>query len=324
MEKRRNDYDVTDSVKTTDPDAVEAEVRRIYLAWYQKPGADSLHQPFENFAALYRGEHPDYHACDTGYHDMQHVLDVTLAMTRLLDGYQRVGREKLDERLFRLGIILALYHDVGYLRHRKDTRHQQGTEYTLTHVSRGGHFLRNYLPHIGMADLAPIAARLVHYTGFEIPVEKIRLPDSSFKALGNLLGTADILGQMSDRCYLEKCHERLYPEFVAGGIAVRDNGSGEKQVVFESGADLVLKTPGFYQHAEDRLDNVLCSAHRYAEKHFEGKNLYVEAVENTVNYARTLTTSEDMARLRRLVPESQAEGPGSQAADKAPAKPESR
>lgn len=306
MQKRRNDYDVTDSVKTTDPDAVALEVRRIYLEWYQKPGADSLHQPFENLAVLYRGEHPDYHACDTGYHDMQHVLDVTLAMTRLLDGYQRANG-RLDERLFRLGVILALYHDVGYLRHRKDTRHQQGAEYTLTHVSRGGVYLRNYLPRIGMADLAPIAARLVHFTGFEIPVDKIRLPvDPIFKIIGNLLGTADILGQMSDRCYLEKCHERLYPEFVAGGIAVRDNGSGEKQVVFESGADLVLKTPGFYRHAEDRLDNILCSAHRYAEKHFEGKNLYVEAVENTVNYARTLTKSEDMARLRRLAPETPA------------------
>lgn len=305
MEKRRNDYDVTDSVKTTDPDAVAAEVRRIYLDWYEKPGADSLNQPFENFAALYRGEHPDYHACDTGYHDMQHVLDVTLAMTRLLDGYQRAGG-RLDERLFRLGIILALYHDVGYIRSRKDTRHQQGAEYTLTHVSRGGLYLRNYLPRIGMADLAPIAARLVHYTGFEVPVDKIRLPDPIFKVIGNLLGTADILGQMADRCYLEKCHERLFPEFVAGGIAVRTNGAGEKQVVFESGADLVLKTPGFYQHAEHRLDNVLGAVHRYAEKHFEGNNLYVEAVEKNVNYARKLTKCDDMSRLRRLAPETTA------------------
>ena len=310
MAKRRNDYDVADAVKTTDPDAVEAEVRRIYRSWYGKPGAASLHQPFDNFAALYRGEHPDYHGCDTGYHDMQHVLDVTLAMTRLLDGYQRASPKPLDERLFRLGIILALYHDVGYLRSRKDTRHKQGAEYTLTHVSRGGHYLRNYLPRIGMADLAPIAARLVHFTGFEMPVGKIKLPaDPVYKAIGNLLGTADILGQMSDRCYLEKCHERLYPEFVAGGIAVRDNGSGQKQVMFESGADLVLKTPGFYQHAEDRLENVLDAFHHYAEKHFEGKNLYVEAVENTINYARTLTKAEDMKRLRRLAPETSAADP---------------
>ena len=314
MQKRRNDYDVTDRVKTTDPDAVSAEVRRIYAEWYQEADAGSLVRPFKDFAALYRGEHPNYHASDTGYHDMQHVLDVTLAMARLLDGYQRVGREPLDERMFRLGIILALYHDSGYIRHRKDTRRKQGAEYTLTHVSRSGRYLRSYLPQLGMPDLAPIAERLVHYTGFEVPVHKIVLPDPVFKVIGNLLGTADILGQMSDRCYLEKCLARLYPEFVAGGIAVRDNGSGEKQVVFESGADLVLKTPGFYRHAEDRLENVLGSAHRYAEKHFDGKNLYVEAVENSVNYARTLTKSDDMERLRRLAPETK---------DAAPLKPDS-
>jgi len=314
VKNRRNEYDVTDSIKTTDPDAVSEEARRIYAEWYEAPGAGNLVRPFQDFAALYRGENPNYFACDTGYHDMQHVLDVTLAMVRLLDGYQRVGREPLDERIFRLGIILALYHDSGYIRHRKDTRHQQGAEYTLTHVSRGGLYLRNYLPQLGMADLAPIAERLVHYTGFEVPVHKIRLPDPIFKVIGNLLGTADILGQMSDRCYLEKCHERLYPEFVAGGIAVRDNGSGEKHVVFESGADLVMKTPGFFRHAEDRLDNTLDAAHRYAEKHFEGKNLYIEAVENTVGYARTLTKSEDMARLRRLAPET---------ANAEPVKPES-
>ena len=34
--------------------------------------------------------------------------------------------------------MLALYHDCGYIRHRKDTRHSNGAEYTKVHVSRGG------------------------------------------------------------------------------------------------------------------------------------------------------------------------------------------
>ena len=38
--------------------------------------------------------------------------------------------------------------------------------------------------------------------------------------LGHLLGTADMIAQMADRCYLEKCRDRLYPEFVLGGVAV--------------------------------------------------------------------------------------------------------
>jgi hypothetical protein len=47
-------------------------------------------------------------------------------MARLLHGYQRAGREPLDARLFTLGVILALYHDCGYIRHRNDSRHANG------------------------------------------------------------------------------------------------------------------------------------------------------------------------------------------------------
>ncbi|CAN0263701.1 unnamed protein product, partial [Phaeothamnion confervicola] len=243
-----------------------------------------------------------YYPCDTGYHDTQHVLDVTLAMARLLHGYQRAGREPLEARLFSLGIILALYHDCGYIRRRNDTRHENGAEYTLTHVSRGARYLRDYLPQIGMADLAKVGARVLHFTGYEIPIEKIRLPQPIFRVIGNLLGTADILGQMADRCYLEKCYDRLFPEFVLGGIARRRNGSGDEQVIFASATDLISKTPDFYATAAHRLDAVLESAYRYAEPHFGGRNYYVEAVEQNITYARKVGVEGD-TQLRRQPPQ---------------------
>ena len=109
MVERRNDFDVTNSVRTTDVASVAAEIRGIYVDLYSKTCAGKLEQPFHDFEALYSGEFPGFRACDTGYHDIQHVLDVTLAMARLLDGYKRVGREPLDERTFRLGVVLALY-----------------------------------------------------------------------------------------------------------------------------------------------------------------------------------------------------------------------
>ena len=302
MKKRRSDYDVTDSVQTTSPEAVTVEVRRIYVDLYGKAGVGQLDQPFKDFATLYRGQNPDFHGCDTSYHDIQHVLDVTLAMARLLHGYQHFARVPLDERLFRFGVILALYHDSGYIRHRNDKRHENGAEYTLTHVTRSGRLLRSYLPKLDMADLAPIAARVVHYTGFEVPIDKIKVPQPIFAVIGNLLGSADILGQMADRCYLEKCYERLFPEFVLGGIATRKNERGEKVVVFESGADLIFKTPVFFEHAARRLDGDLEAVHRYVEHHFGGKNVYLEAIQNTVNYARKLVEHADIEKLRRQPP----------------------
>ena len=86
---RRNEYDVTDRVKTTDSGDVAAAVCRIYRDLYQRADAGNLVQAFEDLTRLYRGEHPDYYGCDTSYHDIQHVLDVTLAMARLTDGFVR-------------------------------------------------------------------------------------------------------------------------------------------------------------------------------------------------------------------------------------------
>ncbi len=305
-DKRRSDYDVTDSIKTTEAAAVASEVRRIYLDLFQKAEVATLDRSFADFTALYAGEHPDYHACDTGYHDTQHVLDVTLAMARLLHGYKRVGREPLDARLFSLGVVVAMFHDCGYIRNRRDSRHAHGAEYTLTHVSRGARYLRRYLPQLGMADLAPVAARIIHFTGYEVPIAKIRVPRPVFRVIGNLLGTADILGQMADRCYLEKCYDRLFPEFVLGGVARRRNGGGAEEIIFASATDLIAKTPNFYETAAHRLDGLLEASYRYAEPHFGGRNYYVEAVEQNINYARELGARTEKPQLRRRPPRAAA------------------
>src|SRR2546423_15547235 len=137
---RRNDHDVTDSVRTTDPETVSAEVIRIFKALYQDAPAPELERAFADAAALYRGEHAEYCACDTEYHDIQHVLDVTLAMARLMDGYERSRRDAephLQREIFIIGVLAALFHDFGYLRRRHDRRHRYGAVYTLHAVSHG-------------------------------------------------------------------------------------------------------------------------------------------------------------------------------------------
>jgi hypothetical protein len=302
MNFRRSDFDVTNRINTTDPVCVKLEVDRIFRSLYARPRAVTLNRAFDDMVRLYRGEFPGYAKCDTGYHDLQHVLEVTLAMTRLLDGYER-GRGEgrhIPERLFELGVICALYHDIGYIRRLGDTRHRNGAEYTRTHVSRGARFLREYLPAIGMPEYADVAGQIVHFTGYERPVSSIRVPDPIFKLLGSLLGSADIIAQMSDRCYLEKCRDRLYPEFVAGGIARKQTEVGE-EVVFESGEDLLRKTPLFYQNAARRLDVELGGAYQFAQTHFGGANLYMEAVKQNIRFVEKSTEAGEL-KLRRQPP----------------------
>ncbi len=306
MDFRRNDFDVSAQFNTTDPQVVNDEVKRIYLELYPAAPTRLLDHAFRDLTRLYRGEYPGYHPCDTAYHDVQHVLDVTLAMARLIDGYERshIGTQPLGDSLFRLGVITALFHDMGYVRELGDREHGNGAEYTLTHVSRGSVFLKDYLPKIGMAGMADIAAQLIHFTGYEIPVAKIKVPSPVYRLLGSMLGSADIIAQMADRCYLEKCRDRLYPEFVAGGLAVRRAADGAKQVVIASGADLVIKTPVFFEGARKRLEVDLGGCHAYAQRHFGGQNLYLEEVTKNIQFAQAIGEESDPSLLKRIPPET--------------------
>ena len=301
---RRSDFDITDKVRTTDPVEVGSEVIRLYFGLYSGRTSPQIERAFKDMALLYRGEHPDYHPCDTPYHDIQHVLDVTLTMARLLDGYERgrQGEAPLPPEYFGIGVVTALFHDFGYLRRRSDHKHRYGAEYTLTHVSRGSDFLLDYFPRLGWEQYAAAASELVHFTGYERPVETIRVDDPVLHRVGEILGTADIIAQMSDRCYLEKCRERLYPEFVLGGLALRKQPDGHTVTVYSSGSDLVHKTPGFYFNAMKRLDEQLHRAYTYAETHFGGRNPYLEEMDKNVRYAQVRATDGGRDPLRRTLP----------------------
>ena len=305
MSLRGNEFDVSKQINTTDPHAVNEEVDRIYRHLYQGASTELLDQAFRDVDLLYRGQFPGYRACDTEYHDTQHVMDVTLAMARLIDGYERgrIGVQPIDASLFQLGVVTALFHDCGYVRETTDDKHKNGAEMTLTHVSRGACFLRDYLPKIGMGHNADLAAKLIHFTGYEMSVTAIDVSSPVHRLLGNMLGSADIIAQMADRCYLEKCRDRLYPEFVAGGLARKRTADGDEQIVYSSGIDLVKKTPDFFDVAKRRLNIDLNGSHEFAKKHFGGDNLYLDEVEKNVRFAETIRKQgEDLAPLNRTPP----------------------
>src|SRR5215471_1580312 len=304
MSPYSNNLDVSNSIDVTSPAAVNREVGQIYARLYPGASAGAIDRAFGDIDLLYRGAYPGYRACDTPYHDIQHILDVTLAMARLIDGYERMegGWKRFGAPFFGLGIVTALFHDIGYLRESSDTEHRNGAEMTLTHVSRGSRFLRSYLPLIGMGEMAAAAASLIHFTGFEISVAEIPMPSLRYRLLGMLLGSADIIAQMADRCYLEKCRDRLYPEFVAGGIAVKRLPDGSESVLFASGHDLVTKTPSFFESALRRLDQDVGSSYHYGGRHFGGENPYVEEIHRNIRFAEALERHSEESELKRVPP----------------------
>ncbi len=204
-----------------------------------------------------------------------------------------------------MGLITGLFHDVGYLRRADDQESRNGAEFTRVHVSRGAHFLEEFLPEVGLASWVPVAREIIHFTGYEVPFADIeaRIRDPHDIIVGHLLGTADMIAQMADRCYLEKCRDRLYAEFVLGGVALPIAANGGRQVKYASGLDLLRQTPDFVAEVrEKRLDGDFGSAYRYLEILYGGRNPYVEAIDRNVDYLRQVLRSENWRLLRRNPP----------------------
>ena len=83
---RRNDYDVTNTVQVSNPAAVRNAVQDLFAQTFPSMPFDKLWLAFYDFDRLFTGRYPGYYGCDTTYHDMQHTLDMTLALERLVDG----------------------------------------------------------------------------------------------------------------------------------------------------------------------------------------------------------------------------------------------
>jgi hypothetical protein len=146
-----------------------------------------------------------------------------------------------------------------------------------------------------------MAAKLVHFTGYEMEIDDIQISDPKDRLVGCLVGTADLIGQMSDRMYLEKCRQFLYREFVLGKIAREQLPDGREVVRYASGDDLIIKTPGFYEYvARERIDRKLGGVIRYAEAHFDGPNLYQYEIDRNMGFLRRAISTADLSRLRRF------------------------
>ena len=305
LQDRRNDYDVTNTVQVSSPAKVREAVKDLFSALYPSASFDAVWLAFHDFDRMFTGRHPSYHGVDTTYHDIQHTLDMTLAISRLIAGHEmsvepadRLGPERAE-----LALVSALFHDAGYLRHKElDADTVNGAVFTRVHVTRSGRFLEQYLPKVGLEQFTPVVSRIVHFTGYELNIDQIELENPKDSVVGHLLGTADLVAQLADRCYLEKCRDRLYPEFVLGGVAIDERPSGG--VLYRSAHDLLAKTLGFYQKsARHRLENDFNHVYRYMEAFFErGHSPYVRFIRKNLTFLSGLIKAGDWERLRRHPP----------------------
>ena len=220
-------------------------------------------------------------------------------MARLLDGYERSrgdGPRAAARPLPARRDLRAVPRLSATCGARTTRRHRNGAEYTRTHVSRGAAFLQEYLPtHRPGANSRDAAAadRAFHRLRAAGRDHPRRRPDAAPHR--EMLGTADIIAQMSDRCYLEKCRDRLYPEFVAGGVARNPDPLPASRAGAGNPGHFPATPPsGWTCSSRARYD--------YAERHFGGQNLYLEEIHKNVRHARVVADAGRDELLRRRPP----------------------
>jgi hypothetical protein len=274
-------------VETKDSVAVECEVQASYRGLYPEGDSGLVSTAFGWLRDTFSGRYKDYQAIDAIYHDLEHTMQGMLCLVRLLAGREAVGaRPVLPQRLFELGLIAMLFHDTGYLKKRGDLE-GTGAKYTLTHVTRSVMFAEEFLVEQGM-PIREIRAiqNMIRCTGVHVDLTRIPFQSEIEKIVGFVLGTGDLLGQMSADDYVDKL-PILYAEFEESARFYEGKMVGI--LAFASAADLIRRTPDFWTgYVIPKLEEDFWGLHNFLRRPYpNGPNEYVDRV------------NANMARLRR-------------------------
>jgi hypothetical protein len=252
------------------------KVEDIIKDHYGKVAISPVRNCFDLTVKLFQGKSDNYQKCNTEYHDLLHTMDVFLSAARIMDGYI-IAHGKIGEGLATQLLMSALLHDSGYIQERDDTT-GTGAKHTFHHVERSMIFAHQHQDELLLSNAeADAVSRIIKATEFSIDFRTLPYASTDEQLVGAMLATADLVGQMADRMYLEKLLF-LYYEFREAGVPG-----------FETEFDILRKTVNFYEVTSQRLDEQLGDIGSYAKLHFKvryniDENLYVTAIARNMSY----------------------------------------
>lgn len=252
------------------------------------PDRPLLTRAFEGVQKAFAGGHPGYERLDTRYHDLEHTLQGTLCLARLLAAWHdAAGLPALNDRAVRLGLLAILLHDTGYLKFRGDSA-GTGAKFTLIHVQRSADFAGLLLRSQGFpsADIQEVQS-MIRCTGVNVDVRALTFEGSLTRRVGCALGSADLLGQMAAEDYVDKL-PALHAEFAEAAAAAYRTPAAEGLSGFQSAQDLIQRTPGFWTHyVLPRLETEFEGVYRYLNRPYpNGPNEYLRLVSLNINRIR--------------------------------------
>ncbi len=262
------------------PAEVLAEVKKIVSLILPDFDFNPFQRVFDDTLKLFAGNYPGYRKCNTLYHDLQHTMDCLLVMARLIYGAY-VDGVPFTEKDVTLGLISALMHDTGYIQSIEDDK-GTGAKYTIVHIKRSMEFMQKYFSDHGYppADFQA-CCNFLRCTGIEVKINEIKFQSPEHEILGKILGTADLIGQMSDKRYLEKL-PLLYREFKEGGVPG-----------FNHEFDLLKQTPNFWEIVKNRFATELSRVDGYLRNYFRvrwglDQDLYRKAIDRNIECLRAI------------------------------------
>lgn len=268
-----------DLLEENTPSGMYAEIKNILSL--MDPGYDPepLKKVYSDIICLFNGDYPGYRASNTKYHNLEHTCSVALATARLIHGLTVQGHT-FSSRLIEIGLIGALFHDTGLIQ-KEEEQEGTGAQYTIGHEERSIQLMSKYLGANGYTDedISDCAA-IIKSTILTLPLAEISFRSEDIKVMGMILGSADLIAQMSDRIYLEKL-PLLFQEFEEA-----------RMPGFETPLELFKNTEEFYHSvARTRLRQELGNVASAALYHFRkrwniDRDLYAVSITNNIEYLK--------------------------------------
>jgi hypothetical protein len=270
-------------VDTKVPAEVEEQVEALFRSCFPEAGFEFVSRAFGWVQQCFSGNYPGYQAIDTRYHDLEHTLQGTLCLMRLLEGRHHAGADPiLPPKWFELGLLAILFHDTGYLKQTGDDV-GTGAKYTSIHVGRSAAFARDFLGEQGYSksDLTAIQ-NMIRCTGVRSDLKLVTFQSREERLVGFALATSDLLGQMAATDYVEKLPV-LFLEFAEA--ARHDSNPRSFFNAFESVEDLIRNSSEFWKgYVLPKIQGDFEGLYRYLNDPYpDGHNDYIARIERNIS-----------------------------------------
>ncbi|HIJ77805.1 MAG: GAF domain-containing protein [Desulfobulbaceae bacterium] len=243
--------------------------------------ASSLEKLFADIADLYAGKWSSHEACQVTYHNLEHAIDVSLAVARMISGWNQIEKDRfLPQDLFVMAMAAAFFHDSGYIKDKGD--HQgHGGKFTLIHVDRSCKIASEYLTKNNwpLKDIEAIS-KIISITDYsKKPELDLIFSDEQCKIIGQMVATADLVAQMADIHYLQRIDD-LFAEFQEVYQFEKTETLAEKGTkVYSSVQEIKSGTISFYEHFVVPTLRRMGRMDRYLTSFFgDGRNPYQENI----------------------------------------------